>query len=69
MRGLVDALGVYDDPHIDVMRSDELRVFSTYVAESSLSALEIISSHEPVGSVAILEFARRRTGVAESEFV
>jgi hypothetical protein len=69
VRGLADALEVYDDPNIDVMRSDELRVFSSYVAESSLSAIEIIPRDKPVGNVVILEFARRRDGVTENEFV
>lgn len=51
------------------MLVDELRVFSAYISESSLTAVEEILLHGPRGKVVLLELATRAPDVSLPEFV
>jgi hypothetical protein len=69
VRGIVDALEVYDDPDIDVMLADELRVFANHVADTTLVTAETVVREGPASEVVLLEFVQRRAGVSQIDFI
>ncbi|HVV31541.1 MAG TPA: hypothetical protein VHC41_11735 [Mycobacteriales bacterium] len=68
-KDLLAASTVDDDPNIDTMLTDELRVFSRYVRESTITAVEDVLVRGPVGTLVLLELVTRRPGVTLPAFV
>jgi hypothetical protein len=68
VRGIVDALEVYDDPNIQVMLADELRVFANHVADTTLITFETVVRDGPISEIVLLEFVQRRPGVSQTDF-
>ncbi|HVW40013.1 MAG TPA: hypothetical protein VHC18_01555 [Amycolatopsis sp.] len=69
LTSLLDSLEVYDQPGIETLLRDELRVFSGYVGESSITVHESVLAEKPLGSVVLLEFVRRRPEIGVADFV
>jgi hypothetical protein len=69
VRGVVDALEIYDDPNIQVMLADELRVFANHVADTTLVTVETVFRDGPITDVVLLEFVQRRAGVSQIDFI
>lgn len=66
---LLAAASTAEDPNMPTMLVDELRVFSAYVSESSLTAVEEVLRDGPVGQYLLLELATRAPDVSLPEFV
>lgn len=69
VRGLVDALEVYDGAGIEVMLADELRVFAGHVADTTLVTAETVLRDGPIGGVVLLEFLSRPDGASHIDFI
>jgi hypothetical protein len=70
MRGLVNALELWDDPDArTVMRADELRVFSTYAKDFTLFAEDSVLIDGPMRGTVVVQFLRRRADVDRESFV
>jgi hypothetical protein len=69
LRNLYLALQVFDDPARDVLRADELRVFSTYVQDTSLITIETVLSDKPIGKCVLLELVAKRDDLDKASFV
>lgn len=68
-RDLLSAATTDEDPNMPTMLVDELRVFSAYVSESTLTAVEEVLLAGPVGKFVLLELATRAPDVSVPEFV
>jgi hypothetical protein len=69
LRNLVSGVEVYEDESQPAMREDELRVFSGYVADSSLIVDETILGDGPRTSVVALQFVKRDAGAEMARFI
>jgi hypothetical protein len=69
MRDLVSTATIDEDPNIDTLLTDELRVFTRYVRETSLTAVEDVVVDGPRGDLLLLEVVSRRKDVTLPEFV
>jgi hypothetical protein len=68
VRGVAEALEVYNDPDIDVMLADELRVFSGPVSETAMMTVETVLTDSAPGRFLLLEVVRRRPGATVTSF-
>ena len=68
-RDLLAAADLGQDPNIATMLVDELRVFSTYVSETTLTAVEDVIIDGPRGRLVLLEVVSRAEDVALPAFV
>lgn len=66
---LFDAVDVYNQEGIPALRADERRVFSDYVSESSLTAVERVLVDGERGQVVVLELVRRKPGTDLRSFL
>ncbi len=69
VRGVVDAVEVYDDPNIQVMLADELRVFANHVADTTLITFETVVQDGPISEIVLLEFVQRGPEISQVNFV
>jgi hypothetical protein len=69
LRSLLLALQVFDDPARDVLRADELRVFSTFVEDTSLITVETVLSDQPIGKCLLLELVAKRDDLDKASFI
>jgi hypothetical protein len=66
---LFDAVDVYNQEGIPTLRADERRVFSDYVSESSMTAVERVLLDGERGQVVVLELVRRKPGTDLRSFL
>lgn len=70
MRSLLDALEVWDSADArTTMRSDELRVFSTYARDFTLIAEDSVLIDGPMRGTVVVQFLRRRAGSDRESFI
>jgi hypothetical protein len=69
LTSLFDAVDVYNQEGIPALRTDEKRVFSDYVSESSMTGVEHVLLDGERGRVVVLELVRRRPGTDLRSFL
>lgn len=69
LRSLFDAVDVYNQEGIPVLRTDEKRVFSDYVSESSMTGVEHVLLDGERGQVVVLDLVSRRPGTDLRSFL
>ena len=69
LTSLFDAVDVYNQEGIPTLRADERRVFSDYVSESSMTAVEHVLLDGQRAQVVVLELVRRAPGTDLRSFL